>query len=442
MTTPPATDPQAASPDAAPAHPATTDVLEFLYRLGQAYIACGEQTAQVELILRRAASAYGMRRSRIVAFPTAILISVHDSDREHVTISEGPLQGLRLEQIADVYHLGEAAQKAQITPQEGMERLSAILRAPARFGAVATIVGHIILTVGISLVLYPAPLNMAVAAALGAVVGALKTLKQNRDLVAVPMSVIASATVSILVFFAIRYYGLEVEPIHVLIPPLVTFLPGGMLTLGMIELAYGDMVSGASRLVNGFVQLVLLAFGLGVGAVVAGVPAESAIETVAAWSNAWWAPWLGVLIFGVGVYIHFSAPRNTLQWIALVLVLTFGAQQTAAHFFGHEVSGFFGTLVATPLGYLIQLRFRGPPAMVTFLPAFWILVPGALSLLSVKTMVGDRIAGIEGLVTAVFVFASIALGTLMGATLYKTLTERFGAWRLQVGRAPRPTAKK
>jgi uncharacterized membrane protein YjjB (DUF3815 family) len=94
-------------------------------------------------------------------------------------------------------------------------------------------------------------------------------------------------------------------------------------------------------------------------------------------------------------------------------------------------------LVATPMGYLIQLRFKGPPAMVTFLPSFWLLVPGALGLLSVKQILSDRAAGIDGLITTVFVFASIALGTLMGASLYKWLTEQFGWWRLQIGRVGR-----
>ena len=31
----------------------TDALLEFMYRLGQAYLACGEQTAKVELLLRR-----------------------------------------------------------------------------------------------------------------------------------------------------------------------------------------------------------------------------------------------------------------------------------------------------------------------------------------------------------------------------------------------------
>jgi uncharacterized membrane protein YjjB (DUF3815 family) len=83
---------------------------------------------------------------------------------------------------------------------------------------------------------------------------------------------------------------------------------------------------------------------------------------------------------------------------------------------------------------LIQLRFRGPPAAVTFLPSFWMLVPGALGLLSVARILSDRAAGIDGLVTVIFVITSIALGTLVGAAMYKWLTERFGWWQLQMGR--------
>jgi hypothetical protein len=52
-------------------------------------------------------------------------------------------------------------------------------------------------------------------------------------------------------------------------------------------------------------------------------------------------------------------------------------------------------------------------------------------------MLSDRAAGLDGMTTTVFVFASVALGTLMGASLYKWLTERFGSWQLQIGRAGR-----
>jgi hypothetical protein len=98
------------------------------------------------------------------------------------------------------------------------------------------------------------------------------------------------------------------------------------------------------------------------------------------------------VVLPVGDY---SVVASTPDKTTLVLLLTFATQRVAAVFFGKEISGFFGMLVATPLGYLIQLRFKGPPAMVTFLPSFWLLVPGVLGLLSLKRMLGDPAAGVE-----------------------------------------------
>ncbi len=100
-------------PPVKPAPPDTAVLLEFMFRLGQGYLACGEQTAKVELLLRRTASAYGMRKSRVVAFPTAVFISLHDSTGERVTLAECDPQVLRLDQMADIYALGEAAQGRQ-----------------------------------------------------------------------------------------------------------------------------------------------------------------------------------------------------------------------------------------------------------------------------------------------------------------------------------------
>jgi uncharacterized membrane protein YjjP (DUF1212 family) len=416
----------------------TAALLEFLLRLGQAYIASGEQTALAELYLRRIASVNGMRRARVVAFPTALFITVHDVNEEHVTLAEAPTQVLRLDQIADVYNLGEAAQRGEVTPREGVERLTELVGKKPRFGPAGIVVGHTILTVGLALVLMPALRNLAAAAVLGALVGALKAFKRDRPILAAPSSVVAAAVVSVLVFFALKQ-GLPVDPQYALVPPLVTFLPGAMLTFGMVELAYGDMVSGSSRLITGLVQLVLLAFGLTAGAVLVGYSPEHLVDAARRSVAAPWAlvaPWVGVVVFWIGVYMTFSAPRNSFWWMLLVLLLAFAAQQIGAGLFDKEISGFFGTLVATPLGYLIQKRFKGPPAMVTFLPSFWLLVPGAMGLLTVNHLLSDP-ARLDGLISVAFTLASIALGTLVGASLYRWLTETFGWWELQIGRVGR-----
>jgi len=47
----------------------------------------------------------------------------------------------------------------------------------------------------------------------------------------------------------------------------------------------------------------------------------------------------------------------------------------------------------------------------------------------------DRDGGLDELIIVVFSVVSIALGTLVGASMYRWLTERFGWWQLQLGRA-------
>jgi len=416
----------------------TNELLEFTYRLGQAYVASGEQTALVELYLRRVASAYGMRQARVVAFPTAIFISVHDGEQERVTLAPAPTQILRLDQIADVYTLGEAAQRAELTPRDALTRLTELLRSPPRFGRIVEIVGHTILSIGVALILMPALRNLAAAAVLGAIVGTLRAFNWDRPILAAPSSVVAAALVSVMVFLGLKY-GLPVDPQYALMPPLVSFLPGGVLTFGMVELAYGDMVSGASRLLTGVVELVLLAFGLAAGAVLVGYSPENLMDATTDSVPAPWdvlGPWVGVVVFWIGVYLTFSAPRRSSWWMLLVLLSAFGAEQVAAALLNKEISGFFGTLVATPLGYLIYKRFKGPPSMVTFLPSFWLLVPGAMGLLKVKQLIVDPTRS-NGLISVAFVLASIALGTLVGASLYKWLTETFDRWELQIGRVGR-----
>ena len=58
----------------------TLVLLEFLYQIGQAYLTCEEQTAEVKLLVRRIATVYGMRKARVVAFPMAIFISANKDE--------------------------------------------------------------------------------------------------------------------------------------------------------------------------------------------------------------------------------------------------------------------------------------------------------------------------------------------------------------------------
>jgi uncharacterized membrane protein YjjB (DUF3815 family) len=126
-------------------------------------------------------------------------------------------------------------------------------------------------------------------------------------------------------------------------------------------------------------------------------------------------------VCAVGYYVHFTAPWRSVPWIILVMVVAYAGQTVGAHVFDAQLSGFFGALAMTPLVLWIDATETGPPSLVTFLPGFWLLVPGAGGLISVTELVGThRLLGGTDVVATVVSILAIALGVLIGTAAYRT----------------------
>src|SRR3954463_15929937 len=152
------------------------------------------------------------------------------------------------------------------------------------------------MTLGLCLVLRPTPGDLPVSAGLGALVGVLALLARDRPTLRVLVPVLSAAVVAAVTFELVKH-GVVDPGMSSLIAPLVTFLPGGVLTTATVELASGEMIAGSSRLVFGSVQLLLLAFGIVAGIELVGLPPESVLQDQQANLLGWWAPWLGVIVF-------------------------------------------------------------------------------------------------------------------------------------------------
>ena len=233
---------------------------------------------------------------------------------------------------------------------------------------------------------------------------------------------LVSFGVAAIVFAFAEQYDAE-NPIRSLIPPLVTFLPGAAITTGTMELAAGETISGASRLVDGLVHLLLLAFGIIAASTVIGAPSAALLDQPLDRLGAWAAP-LSIVLIAAGVFLHHCAPLRAVPWILLVLAVAAGGQAIGAALFSAELSAFFGALAMTPLVLAIGTRRHGPPSMVLFLPAFWLLVPGAAGLIGVTAMIGaDYVLGPNDFVSTMVTVLAIALGVLLGTAIVRAASQ-------------------
>jgi uncharacterized membrane protein YjjP (DUF1212 family) len=379
----------------------------------------------VQQQLARVAGAYGAADVRISAFPTFMMVSMGRGEPTALEITTSSGSGPRLDQLAALDRLVREAERGEVLPTEGIRRLDEIVDMATRYPAISSILGYSAFTVGLCLILQPAARDVAAAAVLGALVGLLRWLVRRPSPLQVLLPVFAAFSVSALSALAARQ-DLTGPGLRAMVASLVVFLPGAALTTAVLELAGGQAVSGASRLVAGIVQLALLAFGIVAGVEVVGVPfALVARDTGAELGS--WAPWLGVLIFAIGVVVANSAPGRSLPSLLVVLYVAWSGQVVGNALIGATLSAFIGALAMTPVATWVSRLPHALPPHASFLPGFWLLVPGALGLIGLTQVAGDAdSAGIQDLgLTVVSIFA-VALGVLCGTLLLGWTTPRSG----------------
>jgi uncharacterized membrane protein YjjB (DUF3815 family) len=399
------------------------DVLEMLRRLGGAMCDGGDAADYIAEHLDAIARAYDTHGVSFFVLPTGVFVRIDLGDSTRADFAPAGGTPLRLDQIGALYTLVHQAERRQLRPVEVTERLDALLAGEPRFAWPWRVTGLVALTVGLGLVIDPSAKALPAYVVLALVVAVVDLVAERVRSLRVALPVAASFVVSY-VSYQVAGPWFDADPRTVLVPPLVTYLPGAALTIGTVELATGSIISGAGRLMSGLVRLLLLAFGITAGAAAAG---QYELPSATATHLGWWAPWVGVAVFGVGHFVYSPAPRKSLGWLLLILFAAYGAQVAGAAAWGAVASGFTGALVVPPLARWVENRREGPPGLVTFLPAFWLLVPGALGVAGVAEIVGaSGTVGIDDFVDTIVTVVAVALGVLVGTTLTFT-PRRFGS---------------
>lgn len=409
---------------------AQAEIAAMLRAIGIALIEVQQPTPTVTARLQEIAARYTTEPVHVVVLPTVLMIQVGTVGYE---VDETKQSSLQLDMTGRIDDIAMLAAAGAIAPSEAIDAIEAARVLKPRFGPIPTMFGYAITTVGFGMIINPTWASLPGYLFLGLVVGAITQLSRPFPSLSPILPTLSAAIVTILATWfvaATAHDGL----LRVIAPALVASLPGISLTIGAMELASSQPISGASRLMYGIAQLALLIFGVGLGLEIAGEvypqPPSAQMGT--------WSLYAAIVVVGSGLFVYLSAPRGSLFWLMAAIGVALIGQEFAERIMSVSHSGFIGAILSVPFSMLASRLKTAPPSAVMMLASFWALVPGALSFESLSQAVSGGNFGIAGLGSTAAAILSIALGTLVGWSVFHTIDGRLQWWW---NHTPKPLGK-
>ena len=374
----------------------------------------------VREVMAQTSRAYGLDH-QFLALPNYVQVGSPSGEGLYIV---NPDFTLRYDQSFPLAKLVARAPTGNVEPAEGIVELDRIRNQERRFPVWVTVLGYAVQSAGLALILQPTPWSLVGATMMGLLVGGLSLLGRRIDALGYLLPTICAFLVALIVFSFNNRFHVGVDSLRALAAPLATFLPGAAITLAVIELSTHHVVSGASRLVAGFMQIAQLAFGILIAAQVAGI-ANGNLVTTEINRLGPWAPLLGVVVYGIGAMLNFGPPTSFLPWMLLMLLTAYGGQWVGNGVLGSYASGFGGGLTLIVFALAISHRPNTPPTVSLVLPGFWLLVPGSLGFMGVTELIGTHSSAIF---TATLIsMMSIAVGVQTGLLLWRAAIQLTGS---------------
>ena len=383
--------------------------------VGSAMTQAGYSVETVQDVLGDIACANNLPESEVLVFPNALLVSARGRG-QHRTGAVASADGqLLLSQVDELQRTVDAARTGVLDPRSTVVRIDRIREMRPAYGPVVRVIGYALISAALAVLLGASWAGVSLSAALGVVTGAALLVSERVPRRYGALITVAIAFMVAVVVFLLMRAGWGSGILAALLAPLVVLLPGALLTTAVLELSMGHMISGAGRAAAGAMQLILLGAGIVTAGALVGVPDFDFSRHPDLLGPI--APWIAVAVFGFAISVHRCAPRRSLPWILLVLYIAYASQVLADVLIGGVLSAFVGALCVTPVTALVARQPSGPAALVSFTPAFALLVPGALGLVGVADVLGGDTTAGTSLVATLSTMVAIALGVLAGSSL-------------------------
>jgi len=403
------------------------EVAAMLREIGVALSEVAQATPIVQGRLVRIAAKYTTEPVRLVVMPTVLMIQI---GRDAYEVDGSTHSSLQLDAAGRIDDIASLAEAGAITPTDAVAAIEAAREMPPRFGRFTTAIGYAITTLGFGIMINPTWATLPGYLFLGLVVGMIVSYGGRYPSLTPLLPTLSALVVTLLATWFVAA-AVDDGLLRVISPALVATLPGMALTTGALELADSQIISGSSRLIYGISQLALLVFGVMLGMHIAG--SEIAPQNPSAPMGPF-SLYLSIVIVAIGLSIYLSAPRGSLFWLMAAIAVAVLGQKLAESVMSSANSGFVGAALAVLFAMFATRLKNAPPAVVMLLASFWSLVPGALSFMSVSQAATGRNADVATMGVAGAAIAAIALGTLVGWSIFRTIDNRT-PWAKTMGTA-------
>lgn len=398
---------------------ATRRAEDLLIRIAQLQHRYGAPAHRQERLLFRMAESLGVQAQFLVT-PTSLLLAFGQGLEQRAYLLRVEARDVDLGRLVEFDELLEAVEDGELSIAEARARLDEFDHCAPRYGGLVTSAAAGLASASSAVFFGGAWHEVGATFALGVGANVLMQLFAGKPdgprMVELAMSFAAAFAAVLLAQFGNLSTGV------VTLASLIVLVPGLTLTVAMIELATGHLVSGTARLFGALTTFLTLTLGVALGRLGA--------ESLLGWleraplslpydptplATGWWL--LALTVSPTAFAILFQARVQELGWIFVASVGGFLGARYGTEALGPELGSFAGALVVGLVANIFA-RVADRPATVPLTPGILLLVPGSIGFQALDLFLArDALAGMENAFRVAIVATSLVGGLLVSNVL-------------------------